>query len=85
MDKIGITKGCTYKSVEQDCDGWVDAKRFFPADYDLCQLKIKDKKSQTGWATGMKFDGLKVSSSDEVLYWKKQKEPKEGRYATSKR
>lgn len=85
MEKIGITKGRTYANVEQDIEGWVDAKRFVPADFDLCQLKIKGKKSKMGWVVGFKFDGLHVSQDDEVLYWKKQKEPKEGRYATSKR
>lgn len=85
MQKIGITKGITYSNVEKDCDDWVDAKKTLPADFDLCFLKFKNKKTKTGWATGMKFDGLRVNSGDEVLYWKKSKDAKEGIYATAKR
>lgn len=79
------TVNFTYDDVKCDIDGWADSKEFMPGDFDLCELKIKDKKSKPGWATGQKFDGLNIQSDDEVLYWKKRKEPKEGRYASSKR
>lgn len=80
-----VSVNYSYDDVLFDEDGWADAKQFIPIDFDLCELKVKGKKSHPGWVSGSKFDGLNIESGDEVLYWKKQKEPKEGRYATSKR
>ncbi len=87
MIKIGEVKGTklnangklineyyTYQDAKQDDDGWVDAKLFMPVDYDLCQLKIKDKKSRMGWAARTVWDGLKLAVGDEILYWKRSKE-----------
>lgn len=73
MIKIGVTKGYTYSDVKYDADGWADAKKFIPEDFDLCHLKIKDQKTKSGWSKGYKFDGLRIEPEDEVLYWKKQK------------
>lgn len=75
LDKKGrsLTIDYEYKDIDYDEDGWADAKKFMPADFDLCLLKIKDKKSRVGWASGNYWDGLHVNSEDEVLYWKKQK------------
>lgn len=85
MRKVGVDKTLNYADIPVDEDGWADAKEFMPADYDLCLLKIKDKKTQSGWASGLNWDGLKVKDEDEVLYWKKQREPKEGVYAPRQR
>lgn len=83
MIKIGNIKGSkvnakgqpvtlyySYMDVKFDEDGWADTKEFIPADFDLCYLKIKDKKTKSGWANGLKWDGLNVDPDDEVLYWK---------------
>lgn len=72
MQKIGVDKTANYKTILYDSDGWVDAKKYMPADYELCLLKIKDKKTQPGWASGLKWDGLRIKEEDEVLYWKRQ-------------
>ena len=87
MIKIGTPKGTrlnykgnevvenyTYSDAKCDEDGWVDAKNFMPMDFDLCQLKVKDKKIRVGWNCGSIWDGLKVAHDEEVLYWKKSKE-----------
>lgn len=81
MRKIGLEKGLNYSSIPYEQDGWVDAKKFMPADFDLCFLKIKNKKSRFGWATGFKWDGLNIDEDDEVLYWKIKKEKSEGKDA----
>ena len=73
MLKVGINK-FTYKDIESDEYGWVDAKKFISQDFDLCYLKLKDKKTQNGWANGFSWDGLNIERSDEVLFWKKNKE-----------
>ncbi len=72
-DKLDETgKTLSYRTVKTDFDGWVDAKHYLPADYDLMYLKIKDKKSSHGWVVGTKWDGLKIEQGDQVLYWKKK-------------
>ena len=65
-----------YKDVIYDENGWVDARRFLPADYDLLYLKIKDKPRRIGWSVGTKWDGLKIKKEDEILEWNKKNEGK---------
>lgn len=87
MIKVGSPKGVklncngkevlefnTYTNIKQDIDGWVDARHYVPADFDLCQIKIKDKKSRMGWVQGRVWDGLKLVKNDEILYWKRTRE-----------
>ena len=63
----------TYGDVHTDIGGWADAKRFLPADCDLCDLKIKGvDKSKPGWHCGHQWDGLNLQPGDVVLYWRKQ-------------
>lgn len=80
MKKVGkyvfkeTDKVLSYKTVVSDIDGWVDAKKYLPVDYDLMYLKIKDKPTAHGWIVGRKWDGLKIKPEDEILYWKKKQE-----------
>ncbi len=67
-------KKLSYRTVKTDCDGWVDARKYLPGDYDLMYLKIKNKESRAGWIVGNKWDGLRVCPDDEVIYWKKKQE-----------
>lgn len=60
-----------YQDVKYDADGWVDAKKFLPADFDLLFMKNK-KCTYRGWSHGTKWDGLNVPEDIEVLYWKRQ-------------
>lgn len=60
----------SYKDIDYDPDKWADAKKFFPADFDLMLLKTKDK-TYSGWASGYKWDGYKHKKENEVLYWKR--------------
>lgn len=77
MNKVGINK-FLYTDVPVDADGWADAKKYMPDDYHLCSLKIKDRdKIQPGWASKLSWDGVRVSGTDEVLYWKLRKEQRE--------
>lgn len=73
MLKVQSSSRADYSMVEFDKDGWADAKRFIPADFDLCLLKIKGKnKNEPGWASGRNWDGLRIKKDDEVLFWKRQ-------------
>ena len=64
----------SYTDVEYDPDNWVDANKYLPADYDLMYLKIKDKKTISGWAVGCNWDGLHFNDKDIVLYWKRKQD-----------
>lgn len=85
MKKVGITESCMYSNVETDFDGWVDVRKFLPADFDLCFLRMKNNTVKTGWAVGGKFDGLRINHDDHVISWKKNRDVTERIYATSKR
>jgi len=74
-DKIQVgekVRKFSYRDIPFDPDGWADAKKYLPADYDLMFLNIKDKKSSCGWSVGNKWDGSKLENTDEILYWKKK-------------
>jgi hypothetical protein len=72
MRKVGSPRSFNYSKVISDPDGWVDANKFLPADYDLCLLRIDGKKSIYGWAAGIGWDGLKLGKDDKVIFWKRQ-------------
>lgn len=72
LKKVGATK-IGYTDIEYDCDGWVDAKRFAPAQFDLVRLKTQ-RHTINGWHTGEKWFSLRLRDIDNVLYWKKGKE-----------
>ncbi len=67
----GKTRKIRYRDVEYDQDGWIDATKFFPSDYDLVQVKTKNNKINMVWAYGNHWDGLKIKQNDEILYWKR--------------
>ena len=63
----------TYKDVKYDIDGWVDAKKYLPADYDLCLMKTKSR-TLYGWYSGLSWDGMKIKDSDQILFWKRKQQ-----------
>lgn len=70
-------KNLSYKSVPKDFDGWVDASKFLPVNFDILFLKLKNKsKIYHGWFTGKDWDGLRLDSNDEILFWKRKPEEK---------
>ena len=77
MEKIGVNKTLKYSNIPTDQYGWIDASKYMPRDYDLCFLKIKGDKKISGWANGFKWDGHRLSEEDEVIGWRKLKEPRE--------
>jgi hypothetical protein len=79
MNKVGrdyidlsMKRKFSYRDIQSESDGWVDASRYLPADYDLMSLKIKGKDILCGWSVGAKWDGLKIKKSDKILFWKKK-------------
>lgn len=74
IKKVG-TKGSNgkfinYRDVEADDDGWVNANLFLPPDYELCYLKTSEK-TISGWHITSGWDGHRLLSTDNVLYWKR--------------
>lgn len=63
----------SYRNVKTDGDGWVDAKKYHPADYDIVYIRPKNKPTMTGWHCG-EWIGLRLKDTDEVLYWKKKRD-----------
>lgn len=79
MFKVGVSyldekknERYSYKNVFFDEDGWADAKKYVPEDFDLVSVKIKNKKICSAWVNGKTWDGLKIKREDEVLAWKRQ-------------
>lgn len=71
--KLGKKRLTRYDEVEYDDDEWVDASRYMPADFDMMNLKVRDRERiMPGWATGKKWDGLNIKPDYQVLYWKRQ-------------
>lgn len=62
-----------YKDVQSEFDGWIDVKKYLPADYDLCLLKTASRILH-GWYALGSWDGLKLKDSDVILYWKRKKD-----------
>jgi hypothetical protein len=62
----------TYPMVKYDSDGWADASKYHPIDFDLLYLKIEGKKGTfRGWCSGNRWDGSKLECKDKILYWKR--------------
>jgi len=74
VDKIKIgekKRKFSYCNVKYDRNGWADASKYLPADYDLLFLKMKDGEIISGWSYGNKWDGLNLKVDHEVQYWMK--------------
>lgn len=65
----GKERKLNYKDIPYDPEGWVDADKYLPADFDLMLLKT-DKNTLKGWSTGIKWDGLRIAEQ-KILYWKR--------------
>lgn len=84
MRKVGVDfipttkrkRRISYKDIkdEYDEDGWMDANKYMPGNYDLMFLKVKDKGILSGWAIGKSWDGLTIKPDDEVIAWKRKSE-----------
>lgn len=67
----------SYADCESDFDGWVDCKRFLPADFDLVHMRLKRNRTIPGWVNGSTWEGLRIKPDDEVKYWKRKEEDRD--------
>lgn len=71
-EKTGKNRKFAYSDVVYDKNGWADAKKFLPLDFDLLFLKIKGKqKIFSGWHNDKHWEGSKINRKDDILFWKK--------------
>jgi len=55
-----------------DKEGWADAEKYKPIEYDLVELKDKQGKKQNGWWTGYHWDyGIKKINT--ITHWRQTK------------
>jgi hypothetical protein len=62
----------SYLDVSYDNDGWADAKKYLPCDFDLVLLKRKDGRILKGWSVSNSWDGLRLKKTDEIVQWKRE-------------
>jgi len=78
IKKVGLTRlknnapSFFYRDVIYDKEGWADASKYLPEDYDLVFLKIEGKDICHGWSTGQNWDGCNIKRSDNILSWKRK-------------
>jgi hypothetical protein len=64
----------TYPMCEYDENGFVDASKYIPVDFDLLLLECENdnlKFNIYGWHTGNGWDGFRYNG-EKVLRWKKK-------------
>ena len=71
IPKTGKYRKLKYSDIVCDADGWVDAKQYLPMDFDLVYMRT-EKGIYVGWSIGKKWDGIKHSKKDKILYWKRK-------------
>lgn len=72
----GMLPKTEYRHVTYDEDGWADASKWLPADYDLVFMKTERGPTLPGWSYGNGFEGMRLKSTDKVLYWKHKPDEK---------
>ena len=73
-DRVPTTRAFTYKDVLYDDDGWADATKFLPGDFDLVNIKLEDNTFLSAWYTGVGWDGLVIKRDNKVKAWKRKPE-----------
>jgi hypothetical protein len=61
-----------YRNVDYDAEGWADAKKWLPADYDLVYMKIRGKPTIVGWSVGKEWLGLRLKDGDVITSWRRK-------------
>lgn len=62
----------TYKDVRYGVDGWADAKKYLPIEFDMVMLFTKNHKVLFGWSTGTDWDGLRIDIDEDIIAWKRE-------------
>lgn len=68
-----------YNDVYYGFDGWADASKFRPLEFELVSLQTDKGKILSGWSTGNHYDSLHFRPEYNIVAWKPmeaEKEPK---------
>lgn len=63
-------KPLSYNQLPTDDEGFVDAHKYLPIDYDLVQVKAGDRLI-SAWRAGRKWDGLHLTPNTPIRWWKR--------------
>lgn len=86
MKKVGRDKFITksrkvrkfsYKDVKYDEDGWADASKYQPIDFDLVFMKTTEGKVKSGWIATNVWEGIRLRPEEKVIKWKQYHEVRE--------
>lgn len=59
-----------YIKFEKDADGWIDAEKYKPKNFELVKMMDNFEKIQSGWWNGYHWEhGIKKCSGD-IKKWK---------------
>jgi hypothetical protein len=61
----------SYNDIIIDEDGWTDADKYLPIDFDLVIVKT-NKKTYFAWHAFSYWEGLKLPEMSKVLCWKRR-------------
>lgn len=59
------------KKIPKDSMGFVDATKYTPPMFELCQLVTDKGRTRMGWWTGFEYYGMKIKDTDKIVAWKK--------------
>jgi len=63
-------EGCRYANLPTDKEGWVDASKFYPLPYDMCELMTSSSIGK-GWWSGLDWQGGRAFKLQKILRWKR--------------
>jgi hypothetical protein len=69
--ETGSKKRFAYSDVIYDHDGWVDATKYLPFDFDLVRVMTIEGRQYSGWCIGKEWDGQKIKPEMNIILWKK--------------
>lgn len=70
----GKTRLLGYDLIDYQDDGFADANKYIPNDFDMCFLTTSLGKRMNGWWTGQEFYSIRLLPGDVIVSWRKCKD-----------
>lgn len=74
ITKTGKIRKLSYKDIEYDENGWIDASEYQPIDFDLVFMKTSDGKIKSGWISTNVWEGVRLKPNEKIIQWKQNHE-----------
>lgn len=69
--ETGLESICKYSDIPTDPKGWVNDLKYLPINFDMMQLRVKEKpRIFPGWWDGKRWSGLRLKDYT-VIQWKR--------------